>query len=149
VSQAARTHVDASRSRKDLQKVAGGVVLFGLLAAASAVFSFRGTSRTPEILAPTTEHQGALARLVADELPIDGVTLRDWAAIDGDGILLNGTPVVLDSTPVPIVLAPGVLTLTAFAGELGCVTLEVSAPGRPPYQLCLPAGSESPSIPVR
>lgn len=104
---------------------------------------------SPELSAATPDTDAALARLVADGLPVRGVTIRDWGSIDGDGAHINGVRIVAGARPQPLVLAGGTLTLTGFAGSLGCITLEVSAPGRPPYRLCLDPGTATPAIPVR
>lgn len=123
-----------------------------LLGAAAVVGGLRGggaAAALVEVAVPTAQHEAELARLVAEGLPAAGVTVRDYADIDGDGVYANGVRVVAAAAPTPIGLSPGVLTLTAFAGSSGCITLEVAAPGRVPYQLCLPAQSVTPAIPVR
>lgn len=53
------------------------------------------------------------------------VTVRDWAAVDGDGVLLNGVPVIVGAAPVPVQIGKGALVLTAKPGTVGCVTLEI------------------------
>ena len=71
-------------------------------------------------------------------------TVRDWAAVDGDGVLLNGVPVIVGAAPVPVQIGKGALVLTAKPGTVGCVTLEIRdasgfgghlclAPGQPLY----------------
>lgn len=137
--------------REHLMLLAGGAVLAAALVGAAALVSaIRSPAPAlPELAAATADTEAALAQLVADGLPAQGVTVRDWAAIDGDGVYANGVPITATGTPTPIGLAPGTLTLNAFAGSAGCITLEVTAPGRPPYQLCLAPNTPTPAIPVR
>lgn len=136
--------------RAALPVLAGAAALaVVLMGAAAVVGSLRGGATLVEVAVPSAQHEAELARLVAEGLPAQGVTVRDYADIDGDGVFANGVRVVVGAAPTPIGLAPGALTLTAFAGTSGCITLEVAAPGRAPYQLCLPAASVTPAIPVR
>lgn len=141
---------DAERRAALPLLIGGGALALVLLGAAAVVASLRSAGAAPaEVTAPTAQHEAELARLVAEGLPAQGVTVRDWAQIDGDGVYANGVPVVVGAAPMPIGLAPGALTMTAFAGTEGCITLEVTAPGRAPYQLCLPPNTATPAIPVR
>jgi len=137
--------------REHLMLLGGGAVLaVALLGGAALVSAIRSPAPAlPELAVATADTEAALAQLVADGLPAQGVTLRDWAAVDGDGVYANGVPVTATGTPITIGLAPGSLTLNAFAGSAGCITLEVAAPGRSPYRLCLAPNTPTPAIPVR
>jgi len=137
--------------RDHLMLLGGGAVLAAaLIGAAALVSAIRSPAAAPpELAVATVDTEAALAQLVADGLPAQGVTVRDWAAVDGDGVYANGVPITATGTPTPIGLAPGTLTLNAFAGSAGCITLEVAAPGRAPYQLCLAPNTPTPAIQVR
>jgi hypothetical protein len=144
------TDAEAAERRAALPVLIGaGAVALVLFGAAALVSSLRSAGAAAEVMVPTAQHEAELARLVAEGLPAQGVTVRDWADIDGDGVYANGVPVVVGAAPMPVGLAPGALTLNAFAGSAGCITLEVTAPGRAPYQLCLPPNTVTPAIPVR
>ena len=68
------------------------------------------------------------------------VTVRDWAAVDGDGVLLNGVPVIVGAAPVPVQIGKGALVLTAKPGTIGCVTLEIRDASGFGGHLCLAPG---------
>lgn len=129
--------------------LAGGAVLAAGLIGLAALLSRPAAVLLVEPGTPTPDHTAALATLVAEGLPQSGVLLRDWAEIDGDGVHANGLPIVAAAAPTAIVLPPGAVVLVPFAGSAGCITLEVAAPGRAPYQLCLPPGVATPPIPIR
>lgn len=88
-----------------------------------------------------------LARLLKTGLPRI-VTIRDWAAVDGDGVEANGVKLVAGATPTPITFSPGSLALVPFSGTTGCITLEIADPAQPPYRLCLAPGQPTPEITV-
>jgi len=141
-----------AEKRAALPVLAGAAALaVVLMGAAAVVGGLRGggAAALVEVAVPTAQHEAELARLVAEGLPAQGVAIRDYGDIDGDGVYANGVRVVAGAAPTPIGLSPGVLALTAFAGSQGCITLEVTAPGRAPYQLCLAPNTATPAIPVR
>ncbi|MCX8016501.1 MAG: hypothetical protein N2690_01165 [Rhodocyclaceae bacterium] len=87
-------------------------------------------------------------RLRRDGLPRQ-VMVRDWADVDGDAVRANGVLIRAKARPQAIVLPPGGLVLHPIAGDHGCVTLEIMAPGVEPYRLCLPPDRDLPPINVR
>lgn len=125
------------------------LIAVALIGGAGAFFWHRSAPIRAELAGPTSDTDAALARLVADGLPQHGVTIRDWAAIDGDGVEANGVRLIAGAEPQPLILSPGVLVLKPIAGTRGCVSLEITAPGRPPYQLCLRPDAAIPEVPVR
>lgn len=67
-------------------------------------------------------------------------TVRDYSAIDGDMVDINGSAQInLNASPVPLAGDPGELELSAIAGSSGCVTVEI-ADEVSVYQLCLRDG---------
>lgn len=80
------------------------------------------------------------ARLIRDGLPASGFGVRDWREIDGDGVRLNGVPVLVGAAPTPITAPPGVLAVSPILGTDGPASLEIAAPGQPPYRLLLEPG---------
>lgn len=79
------------------------------------------------------------AALEAGGLAAGMIYVRDFAAVDGDAVIVNGTAVPLTSAPTPLEVGAGPLVLVAAAGSTGCVTVEVGdASGV--YQLCLRDG---------
>ena len=88
--------------------------------------------------------QSNAAAIASAGLQAGLATVRDWAVVDGDGVLLNGVPVIVGAAPVPVQIGKGALVLTAKPGTVGCVTLEIRdaagfgghlclAPGQPLY----------------
>lgn len=67
------------------------------------------------------------------------IYVRDYAAEDGDAVILNGARILLADRPTPLTVTPGPLILTAAAGSTGCVTVEIGDPSGV-YQLCLRDG---------
>lgn len=67
------------------------------------------------------------------------VYVRDYAAIDGDAVILNGVTIPLGSLPTMLAVTPGPVELMAVAGSTGCVTVEIGD-GAGVYQLCLRDG---------
>lgn len=87
-------------------------------------------------MAQLEENRGALE---SAGLASGTIYVRDYAAEDGDGVVLNGTRITIFNQPTPLSVTSGPLMLTAAAGSTGCVTVEIgdSAGG---YQLCLRDG---------
>jgi hypothetical protein len=67
------------------------------------------------------------------------IYVRDYAAIDGDAVVLNGLRVPLEALPTMLAVARGPVELMAVAGSTGCVTVEIGD-GAGVYQLCLRDG---------
>lgn len=127
---------------------AAAVATAALVLAGAAYVALRPAPASDALSADELARAEAdMARLLADGLP-QAVTVRDWAAVDGDAVLANGVRIVAGATPVAVALAPGTVTLQPVAGELGCITLEIVATGRAPYRVCLPPGTPV-SLPVR
>lgn len=62
--------------------------------------------------------------------------VRDFESIDGDGLAINGRTVIAGGGYTQVAATPGVVTATAVAGPLGCVSIEI-ADANGVYQLCL------------
>lgn len=86
-------------------------------------------------------------RLLENGLP-RMVLVRDWAAVDGDGVMANGARIVAGGVQTPVALSAGALTLLPFAGSEGCITLEIAPTNVTPYRLCLDPGISTPPITV-
>jgi len=126
---------------------------FAVAAAALALFVGAMAIRTPAAPAlPGDPREGITAQQHAqlDEnrqllekqgLKAGQIMVRDWGAIDGDGVSLNGSPAIsLDAQWRALSAGAGSVILTAKQGELGCSSVEIRDETGASYQLCLMDG---------
>lgn len=122
----------------------GGIVLFisGLGAVSSMFATTGGNSATEKAL--HVEQATIAAQEAERDLELikkKGLsrtfTVRDFASIDNDAIIVNSAEtVVLTDAPRQLTGTPGALHLVAHEGRLGCVTVELQDE-KNIYKLCL------------
>lgn len=117
--------------------LAGAIIWAGLSVPAVAPVADQGENLVDADVAQLRLNREALesAGLAAG----NAVYVRDFAAVDGDAVIFNGTRIPLTSRPTPLTVGPGAVELVAAAGSTGCVSVEVGD-GAGVYQLCLRDG---------
>lgn len=140
-----RKEEDIQSNKTKVRLVAGGAI--ASLVALVALSMYTPAAAVVDKRENITAAVSAQLEVNKDALVKNGVSqgvvrFRDWAALDGDAVIVNGVYVgPLTSGYTGINIGPGALSITAAAGEVGCVTVEIADPAGPVYQVCVQDGA--------
>ena len=101
-------------------------------------FSDPSEKITPAVMQQLENNRALLEK---NGLKSGNIYVRDYGAVDNDGVTVNGTlRYALTAAYQTFSSAPGALKLSAIEGTSGCSTIEVRDDAGAIYQLCLRSG---------